>query len=69
LARQVGNTTLLLKIASQSGEAAIYAGDDEPDAVLLCFWERRWADAEARAQRGTFLLLDEIIICPTGPND
>jgi hypothetical protein len=67
LARQVGNTTLLLKIASQSGEAAIYAGDDEPDAVLLCFWERRWADAEARAQRGTFLLLDEIIICPTGP--
>jgi uncharacterized protein len=59
--RQVGKTTLLLEIASQFGDAAIYAAGDEPDAALPGFWERRWADAEALAQRGTaILLLDEI---------
>src|ERR1700687_4769844 len=59
--RQVGKTTLLLEIASQFGDAAIYAAGDEPDAALPGFWERRWTDAEARAQRGTaILLLDEI---------
>jgi predicted AAA+ superfamily ATPase len=59
--RQVGKTTLLLEIASQFGDAAIYAAGDEPDAALPGFWERRWTDAEARAQRGTaVLLLDEI---------
>jgi uncharacterized protein len=59
--RQVGKTTLLLEIAGQFGDAAIYAAGDEPDAALPGFWERRWADAEARAQRGTaVLLLDEI---------
>ena len=59
--RQVGKTTLLLDIAGQFGDAAIYAAGDEPDAALPGFWERRWADAEARAQRGmAVLLLDEI---------
>jgi len=59
--RQVGKTTLLLEIARQFGDAAIYAAGDEPDAALPGFWERRWADAEASAQRGTtVLLLDEI---------
>ena len=59
--RQVGKTTLLLEIAGQFGDAAIYAAGDEPDAALPGFWERRWVDAEARAQRGTaVLLLDEI---------
>jgi len=59
--RQVGKTTLLLEVAREFGDAAIYAAGDEPDAALPGFWERRWADAEARAQRGTaILLLDEV---------
>src|SRR5437868_15414160 len=59
--RQVGKTTLLLEIAAQFGEAAVYAAGDEPDAALPGFWERRRSDAEARARRATaILLLDEI---------
>jgi hypothetical protein len=59
--RQVGKTTLLLEIAEQFGDAAVYAAGDEPDAALPGFWERRFADAEARARRGTaVLLLDEV---------
>jgi predicted AAA+ superfamily ATPase len=59
--RQVGKTTLLLEIAKLFGDAAVYAAGDEPDAAIPGFWERHWADAEARAQRGTaVLLLDEI---------
>jgi uncharacterized protein len=59
--RQVGKTTLLLEIAEQFGEAAVYAAGDEPDAALPGFWERRWAEAEDRARRGkAVLLLDEV---------
>jgi predicted AAA+ superfamily ATPase len=59
--RQVGKTTLLLELARQLGEAAIYVAGDEPDAALPGFWERCWTEAETRAQRGpTVLLLDEI---------
>ena len=59
--RQVGKTTLLLEIAAQFGDAAVYAAGDEPDAALPGFWERRWADAEERAHRGAaILLLDEV---------
>ena len=59
--RQVGKTTLLLEIAAQFGDAAVYAAGDEPDAALPGFWERRRSDAEARARRATaVLLLDEI---------
>ena len=59
--RQVGKTTLLLELAAQFGDAAVYAAGDEPDAALPGFWERRLADVEARAQRGTaVLLLDEV---------
>jgi uncharacterized protein len=59
--RQVGKTTLLLDVAREFGEAAIYMAGDEPDAALPGFWERGWREAEARAQRGTaVLLLDEI---------
>jgi hypothetical protein len=59
--RQVGKTTLLLELAKQFGDAAIYAAGDEPDAALPGFWERHWAEAEARAKRGTvILLLDEV---------
>jgi hypothetical protein len=49
--RQVGKTTLLLEIAAQFGDAAVYAAGDEPDAALPGFWERRRAEAEARARR------------------
>ena len=59
--RQVGKTTLLLEIAAQFGDAAVYAAGDEPDAALPGFWERRWSNAEERAHRGTaILLLDEV---------
>ena len=59
--RQVGKTTLLLELAREFSEAAIYVAGDEPDAALPGFWERCWTEAEARAQRGTaVLLLDEI---------
>src|SRR5215472_19262796 len=59
--RQVGKTTLLLEIAAQFGDAAVYAAGDEPDAALPGFWERRWAEAEERAKNGnTVLLLDEV---------
>jgi predicted AAA+ superfamily ATPase len=59
--RQVGKTTLLLEVAAQFGNRAVYAAGDDPDAALPGFWERCWADAEARAQRGpAVLLLDEV---------
>ncbi len=59
--RQVGKTTLLLELAREFREAAIYMAGDEPDAALPGFWERCWTEAEARARRGTaVLLLDEI---------
>jgi predicted AAA+ superfamily ATPase len=59
--RQVGKTTLLLEIAAQFGERAVYAAGDEPDAALPGFWERCWTNVEARAKHGTaVLLLDEV---------
>lgn len=59
--RQVGKTTLLLEIAERFGARAVYAAGDDPDAALPGFWERCWAEAEARAQRKTaVLLLDEV---------
>ncbi|MBA0086317.1 MAG: ATP-binding protein [Acidobacteria bacterium Pan2503] len=59
--RQVGKTTLLLDLAAQFGDRTVYAAGDEPDAALPGFWERRWAEAEARAKQGTaVLLLDEV---------
>jgi predicted AAA+ superfamily ATPase len=57
----VGKTTLLLQLAREFGEAAVYVAGDEPGAALPGFWERSWQEAEARAQRGAaVLLLDEI---------
>ncbi len=59
--RQVGKTTLLLELAGQFGDQAVYAAGDDPSAALPGFWERCWADAEARAQNGpAVLMLDEI---------
>ena len=59
--RQVGKTTLLLELAEQFGDQAVYAAGDDPNAALPGFWERCWAETEARAKRGTaLLLLDEV---------
>ena len=49
--RQVGKTTLLLELAEQFGNQAVYAAGDDPSAALPGFLERCWADAEARAWR------------------
>ena len=59
--RQVGKTTLLLEIAERFGDDSVYAAGDDPDAALPGFWERCWANAEARAANGkAVLLLDEV---------
>lgn len=59
--RQVGKTTLLLDLADHFGDRAVYAAGDDPSAALPGFWERCWADAEARARSGpAVLMLDEI---------
>jgi hypothetical protein len=60
--RQVGKTTLLLELASQFGDAALYAAADAPDAGLPGFWDRIWAGVEDRARiHGTAILfLDEV---------
>ena len=59
--RQVGKTTLLLEIAAEFGDRAVYAAGDDPDAALPGFWERQWAQAEERAKHGpAVVLLDEV---------
>jgi hypothetical protein len=44
--RQVGKTTLLLDLARQWGDAAVYAAGDDPNSALPGFWDR------ARVRRG-----------------
>src|ERR1700736_3853737 len=59
--RQVGKTTLLLALAREYSDQARYAAADAPEAGVLGFWERFWADAESTAARGkTIVLLDEV---------
>jgi predicted AAA+ superfamily ATPase len=66
--RQVGKTTLLLDIAKQYGESALYAAADAPEAAVPGYWERFWADAETNAQHGTVItLLDEIHLLANWP--
>jgi len=59
--RQVGKTTLLLDLAEQAGEQAVYAAADAPEAALPGFWDRLVARAEetAVAHERAILLLDE----------
>lgn len=59
--RQVGKTTLLLEIADQLREQAVYAAADAPEAALPGFWERGLARAEdvAAAEGRAVMLLDE----------
>jgi predicted AAA+ superfamily ATPase len=60
--RQVGKTTLLLELAAELGQEAIYAAADSPEAALPGFWERLWAQALQLAEgRGrAVVLLDEV---------
>jgi predicted AAA+ superfamily ATPase len=65
--RQVGKTTLLLELAAQFGDQAVYAAGDDPSAALPGFWEMCWADAEARAKRGNAVLFLDMIQVPRFP--
>ncbi len=60
--RQVGKTTLLLDLARESPERAMYVAADGPEASLPGFWDRLWAHVEevATARRGVAVLIDEV---------
>jgi len=60
--RQVGKTTLLLELAAELGDRAIYLAADGPEAALPGFWERLWNRAEeTTGLRGrTVVLIDEV---------
>jgi predicted AAA+ superfamily ATPase len=63
--RQVGKTTLLLELAQEWGERAIYLAADTPEAALPGWWEAQWQRATRLAGDGTALLLiDEIHYLP-----
>jgi hypothetical protein len=60
--RQVGKTTLLLELAKQLGDIAVYAAADAPEAAVAGYWEGLWrrvGDVAARRGRAV-LLLDEV---------
>jgi len=59
--RQVGKTTLLLELAKEWGDRAVYAAADAPEAALAGWWENLWHRAERLAEKSTaVVLLDEI---------
>lgn len=63
--RQVGKTTVLLKLAEDFGAHGIYAAADAPDAAVPGFWERFWTAVESRARDGkTIVLIDEVHLLP-----
>ncbi len=64
--RQVGKTTLLLKLARELGQHSLYAACDGPEASLAGFWERLWVQAGELAERlgKAVLLLDEVQYLP-----
>lgn len=63
--RQVGKTTLLLEIAKDYGEQALYLPCDAPDAVLPSWWSTQWNRALRMAQQGkSVLLIDEVQSMP-----
>ncbi|MBI4500600.1 MAG: ATP-binding protein [Gemmatimonadetes bacterium] len=67
--RQVGKTTLLLELARDLGDAALYAAGDAPETAVPGSWEALWRRAQeaARAQGRAALLLDEIQYVPDWP--
>lgn len=63
--RQVGKTTLLLELAQEWGERAIYLAADAPETALSGWWEAQWRRARQRAATGkAVLLLDEVQYLP-----
>lgn len=63
--RQVGKTTLLLELAKERGDRALYLAADAPEAALPGWWEVQWERAARLAGRGTgMLLIDEIQYLP-----
>jgi uncharacterized protein len=60
--RQVGKTTLLLDLAKQAGERAVYAALDAPEAAVPGYFARLWQEAARRASgsNAAILLLDEV---------
>ncbi len=63
--RQVGKTTLLLEVAKEWGERALYLAADAPEAALPGWWEAQWQRAaRLAAQRAALLLIDEVHYLP-----
>jgi uncharacterized protein len=60
--RQVGKTTLLLELAAELGDGAVYVAADGPETALPGSWERLWTRAaEAAAGRTkAYVLIDEV---------
>jgi predicted AAA+ superfamily ATPase len=59
--RHVGKTTLLLELARELGDRAIYVSGDDPTVLLPQSWTRLWEDAEFRARGGgVTVMLDEV---------
>src|SRR5688500_13620682 len=60
--RQVGKTTMLLRIAERLGAVATYVALDAPEAALPGFWDQLWSQAASTASRTgrAVLLLDEV---------
>lgn len=63
--RQVGKTTLLLELAREWGERALYLAADALEAALPGWWELQWQHAARLAgRRPALLLIDEIQYLP-----
>lgn len=64
--RQIGKTTLLMKLAKEWGKRAVYVAADSPEASMPGWWDVLWVEAEQRAMTGVCLLLiDEIQYLPS----
>ncbi len=63
--RQVGKTTILVDIARQYGERALYLAADTPEAALSGWWSTQWNRALRMARTGKcVLLVDEVQSLP-----
>jgi len=63
--RQVGKTTILLEIARNYGEQAMYLAGDAPDATLPTWWLTQWGRALQMARTGkSVFIVDEVHAIP-----
>ncbi len=63
--RQVGKTTLLLELAEEWGDRALYLAADTPEAALPGWWELQWQRAARLAGASpSLLLVDEVQYLP-----